>query len=474
MTDNLVTIPQWLFWLLLLLALVSLLHFFWLMLLRYFRSQSIKTQRRLDEKLMYGLSPHTLKNRRQWKWEILDDRVLKEIIKEYAAENKITEEETRKRVDDYLEEIVPSFNMIFYFRLGFWLARGLLRSLYTVHVGYADTDAYDGIKKNSCVIVMSNHRSNFDPLIHIYLASRRSTISFSAGEWARGWPFRQLLHAIGFYIVRRNSNDDLYRRVLERYIIHSVSHCIPLGLFVEGSLSRDGMFQKMKLGTLNYAIKALGKGECDDIVIIPAAISYDKTPEDKTLVEHQRVGFKNKGRLYSLGSLLKFVARTGFKLFQRRYKPFGYACVNYGKPISLVDWQKEQGLNINTLPLERRHEAISELGKLLGESIRSLVPVPPISILAKVIVEHPQQTIAAMVLKVQAYKIISQLRKENSRLVLPEEEDNFAFDQGISILVKHHIIDPTYDDAFKIIDDQKPLLEYYAGILMEQRKKNVE
>ncbi len=81
-----------------------------------------------------------------------------------------------KKAAEYAEELVPSFNVLLYFRLGYWLARGFLRFLYWVKVGYNAEKQYDNIDPNSCIVIVSNHRSNFDPFFLIYLphAEQRS------------------------------------------------------------------------------------------------------------------------------------------------------------------------------------------------------------------------------------------------------------------------------------------------------------
>ena len=38
-------------------------------------------------------------------------------------------------------------------------------------------------------------------------------------KWARIWPLSALIRSMGAYFVRRNSKNELYRRVLERYIV---------------------------------------------------------------------------------------------------------------------------------------------------------------------------------------------------------------------------------------------------------------
>ena len=96
--------------------------------------------------------------------------------------------------------------------------------------------------------------------------------------------------------------------------------------------------QPLQLGLLSYLLKANDAGNCRDIVFIPAALNYDRIPEFKTLIAHEKEGFSDKGRFYSLLSFLKFAATVITYVMPRRHKPFGYACVNFGPPVSLAKW----------------------------------------------------------------------------------------------------------------------------------------
>ena len=126
-------------------------------------------------------------------------------------------------------EIVPTFNAILYFHIGYWVARKYLRLYYWIQVGFSAQSEYKEIPKDACVIMVSNHRSNFDPLLQIYLTSKTAPVSYSAGEWALAFPFKQFLHMLGFFIVRRDQADNpLYHKILERYVFLATSNCIRL------------------------------------------------------------------------------------------------------------------------------------------------------------------------------------------------------------------------------------------------------
>jgi len=463
-----ITLSSWQFYLLLALAIYALLKLLVLPFLQrlvYRRSQS--AERILDEELRFGLPAYALANRQLWIDRIISDPQVRTSI-EAAAGQMESHEAALQLAHRLAAEIVPTFNALLYFRIGYWVARKWLRLFYWIQVGFSAQHDYQDISRDSCVVMVSNHRSNFDPLLLIYLTSKTAPVSYSAGEWALVTPFRQFLHALGFFIVRRDQADNpLYHKILERYVFLATSHCIPQGVFVEGGLSRDGRMQSLKLGLLNYLVKSIDEGACNDIVFIPCALNYDKIPEDKTLVLHPQDDFARKGRLWSLLAFLKFLVTVTTYVMPRQHKPFGYACVNFGKPLSLRAWQKENGVELKTQAAEERRRSITRLGTELATRIRALLPVLPTYLLANVLGEAGDEPISELDLKVRATRLIAELGEKDVPVFLPNNDGDYALSQGIYVLLRRKIIEPTGDGRFKVVPSRRKLLEYYCNTVAD-------
>jgi len=171
----------------------------------------------LGERLRIGIRPFQRTKRQALVHSLLADRRVQAAAEKYARENKITLPAALRRVERYAREIVPAFNAYLYFRIGYWIGRWIARSLYRVRIGYLDPRHREGrVRRDRGVRV--NHRSNMDYVLTAYLAADQAALSYAVGEWARLWPLSALIRAMGAYFVRRDSKDELYRRVLERYI----------------------------------------------------------------------------------------------------------------------------------------------------------------------------------------------------------------------------------------------------------------
>jgi glycerol-3-phosphate O-acyltransferase len=239
----------------------------------------------------------------------------------------------------------------------------------------------------------------------------------------------------------------------------------PQGLFLEGKLTRDGTMLPMQTGMLNYLVKAYGEGNCQDIVFIPTALNYDKIPEDRTLVAHREEGFRNKGRFYSLLSFLKFFVTVGTYVLPRRHKPFGYAGVNFGTPVSLSDWQQSRQIQLADAPDDERRAGINSLGEDLALTIRDLIPVLPTNVLAHVLAASEDLPISEMELKVRALGLLRELSARGAPVVLPNNDEDYALSQGIYVLLRRKVIRPTGDGRFELVEAYRELLNYYRDTI---------
>jgi hypothetical protein len=92
--------------------------------------------------------------------QVLADPAVHDAVRAHAKEHGQSEELTWQRVRGYLDEIVPFFNVLAYYRFGYGLSRVLLRMFYKVSVEYARPDPFKGLPRDSIVVYLMNHRSN--------------------------------------------------------------------------------------------------------------------------------------------------------------------------------------------------------------------------------------------------------------------------------------------------------------------------
>src|SRR2546423_2928766 len=65
---------------------------------------------------------------------LLADSHIAAAVRQHARESGLSEAQTWRRVNDYIDEIVPHFNILAYYKFGYALSRVCLNLLYKVSV----------------------------------------------------------------------------------------------------------------------------------------------------------------------------------------------------------------------------------------------------------------------------------------------------------------------------------------------------
>ena len=283
-----VTLPLWLY--LVLLALAALAALEWLLLPSvrwYFRRKVNRVIEEIGVRLNVDIPQFKLTRRRVLIDRLFHDAKVQAAADAFSREEGVPKSVVLQKVDRYAREIVPAFNAYLYFRVGYWLAKSVARFLYRVRLGYSDAAAIAAINPQSTVVFVMNHRSNMDYVLVAFLAAEHAALSYAVGEWARIWPLQTLIRAMGAYFVRRKSGDPLYRMVLQRYVQMATEAGVPQAVYPEGGLTTDGRLREPKLGLLDYMLKTFDPGGERDLVFIPVGINYDRVLEDRTLLLKQ-------------------------------------------------------------------------------------------------------------------------------------------------------------------------------------------
>src|SRR5688500_13075764 len=142
--------------------------------------------------------------------QLLEDPAIAEAMREHGRETGESPDITLKRVHAYVEEIVPFFNVIAYFQVGYRISRAVLNFFYKVTVEFEDRAAIQRLPRDAVLVYLMNHRSNADYVLVGYALSGQVAISYAVGEWARAFPLEHLFKAFGAYFVRRRYREKLY------------------------------------------------------------------------------------------------------------------------------------------------------------------------------------------------------------------------------------------------------------------------
>jgi glycerol-3-phosphate O-acyltransferase len=416
----------------------------------------------VGKRLRIGIRPFQRTRRQALIDRLLTDPKVQQAAEHFAVAKKISLAKTMKMVERYARETVPAFNAYLYFRIGYWVGKRVAQLLYRVRLGYVDSENLARVESDATVVFVMNHRSNMDYVLAGYLAADQTALSYAVGEWARIWPLSALIRWMGAYFVRRNSKDELYRRVLERYIVMATEAGVPQAVFPEGGLTRDGRMREPKLGAIDYMMRGFRIDGERDLVFVPLGINYDRVLEDRTLLRSIDPDAARSSPSRALWTTFRFALHNFSLMLRSEWHRFGYACVNFGAPVSMRVYCREHNLDFHKLSGEDRRREMTALGKHLMDSVGRIVPVLPVPLIATVFVRHGDKAISELELKAEVGQLVQALLSRGAHVYVPRRDFDYAVNVGLRMLRLRRLIGER-DGLFYARAEELPLLRYYAN-----------
>lgn len=409
------------------------------------------------------LGRYKLQERRLTKAALADDPVIAAAIRAHALEHGVPEPAVRRRVNQYLDEIVPHFNVLSYYKLGYNLAKIFVNLLYRVSVDYQDEAALERIPRKDVVVYLMNHRSNADYVVVAYVLAYGVHVSYAVGEWARVWPLEYIFKSFGAYFIRRRFREPLYHAVLERYVQLITRNGVTQGFFPEGRLSRDGRLGPPKLGLLDYICRTvLDPGFTRDIWFVPVAMNVDRVLEDRSLIRELVDERDRPGRLSQLLTVLNYVTRNTARLLTGRLKRYGRAAVNFGTPLSLRRWLAAAPPGVLEWPKERRLPELQKLADEMMARIGAIIPVTPVPLAAAALLSFEQSVIPRPALLERMDQLRDRLLEVNAKVVRGGARILNIWDRAWRMLKMRRLV-VQEGGSLIVLPRGRPLLEYYAN-----------
>lgn len=458
-----IVLPRWLVAALILATVWLALERLFVPSVRWFLRRRVN--RVLDEvntRLQIHVQPFKLTKRKVLIDRLMYDPGVLEAAEQFGRDNDMPRDLVMEKVGKYAREIVPAFNAYIYFRFGYWLSRRLARTLYRVRLGYSDEEALARIKPDSTIVFVMNHRSNMDYVLVSYLVAERTALSYAVGEWARVFPLEALIRSMGAYFVRRRSRNDLYRRVLARYVAMATQEGVTQAVYPEGGLSRDGTLGEPKLGLFDYMLRAFDPEGPRDVVFVPVGLNYDRVLEDRTLLLDLDETAPRKKGLAALGATIGFWVKN-FRLWTSgRWYRFGYACANFGTPVSMRSYLEEHELDFTKLDRSARFEQVGKLARGLMDRVGAVVPALPVSLVATVLLRSGDREWTKLEIKSEVGELMTDLERRGVNVYVPRSDDDYAIEVGLRTLILRRIVREK-DGLFSVPDGESSVLAYYAN-----------
>jgi glycerol-3-phosphate O-acyltransferase len=399
---------------------------------------------------------------------LLADPVIAAAVLRHARESGMEEREVWKTASRYIDEIVPFFNILAYYRFGYAVSRTLLHMFYRVSADqYGDRGA-SALPKDAIVVYLMNHRSNADYVLVGYVLTGRVAISYAVGEWARAFPLEYIFKSFGSYFVRRKFREPLYHTVLERYVQLITRNGVTQGIFPEGGLSRDGKLRAAKIGLLDYVIGVARDPEYRRrIYLVPVAINYDRVLEDRSLLRELAVseGRRTSSRPAQAMEVGRYLWWNTARLFAGRWKRYGRAAVTIGAPVSLAPWfesHAETGEEIFEIPRHERLAKVQELCDEMMAKIGDIIPVTPVCLACAAIQSLDSDFVSRVRLIGRMSDMRDVLGELNARTIRSEGPIEEIFERALKMLSMRRMLVAS-GEGYAVLPKGRGLVSYYAN-----------
>ena len=403
--------------------------------------------------------------------QVLADPAIAAAVQSHAAMHGVSEAESWRLVRRYVDEMVPFFNILAYYRLGYMVSRALLGVFYKVSVEFEREDPFRGLPRDAVVIYLMNHRSNADYVLVAYVLMGNVSISYAVGEWARAFPLEYIFKTFGSYFIRRRFREPLYHTVLESYVQLITRQGVTQGVFPEGGLTRDGALKPGKIGLLDYAF---GVARDPDVrrrmYVVPVGINYDRVLEDRSLLRELESGASRPvtSRRAQFSEVARYVLWNAGRLLTRRWQRYGRAAVTIGAPVSVDAWltlEEASGASPFELPRPERLARVQSFCDGVLARIGTIIPVTPVPLACAALQSFDADFIPRAQLLERMQEMRDVLLELNGRVIRADRDIGETFDRAYRMLRLRRVLAPE-GEGYLVLPRGRPLITYYANSIV--------
>ncbi len=405
-----------------------------------------------------------LKSRLELKEAVLTGSQLQTFIRERASHENLPVTKLHKKAEAYFEEIAADYR-IGMIKICEQLLAWIIKAMFDGFI--LDHDGLNRLKTMSQrgpLVLLPCHKSHIDYLMISYVMYHNNMPCphIVAGKNLSFWPMGTIFRRSGAFFMRRTfRGQPLYAAVFAAYVQRLLQEGFNIEVFIEGGRSRTGKLLSPKTGLLSILLEAYQQGACDDLILAPIYIGYDKVPEEKAYLHELEGGQKEPE---SLKQVIK-----AHKVLKKR---FGKIYIEFHDPISLRDLLQEEALDLAAMTREEISAFCRNIGHRTIHAINRVAVVTPHAVLAAALLNQSAPTFSPAMLQRAADTYLNHLHFHKVTLA-----DTLILDPARAIEQVFHIYrqrkfiepidknepDDAHSQRFRIPPEKRPSLEYYKN-----------
>ncbi len=444
---------------------------------RYLQNESIRNQPieyqslMLRRNLLVQLNRHRqsitgpiLKTSLELKESILTGQRFQQFMDTYSKNRNLPIHEVRKKADAYIEEIAAGYNpayIKFFSTIVGWILRAMFDGV------SINNNALNKIKRLALkgpLVLIPCHKSHIDYLILSYLLYHNNmpVPLVAAGKNLSFWPMGLLFRSGGAFFIRRSFRGAvLYSKVFAAYIHKLLEEGHNIEQFIEGGRSRTGKLLMPKLGLLSIILNAFKNGACEDLIIVPIYIGYDRVLEEKSYLQELEGGKKEPETLKGVIKARKFLT-----------KRYGKIYIQFNDPLSMNELLDKLGTPLAQMKPKEQNALCRNLGYRIINAINRSAVVTAYGLVAGAILNCSRERFSYGQIMSIVETYIKHLALHDAKLADTLILDHIhAIEHALDAFVQSKFIEPVLKDKgiphserdYLINAAKRPSLEYYKN-----------
>jgi len=156
-----------------------------------------------------------------------------------------------------------------------------------------------------------------------------------------------------------------------------------------------------------------------------------------------------------------------------RWYRFGYACVNFGTPISMREYCRRTGAGFGTPDREERFRRVEAMAHELMEAVGRVIPVLPVSLVATVLLRRGESGTGELELKAEVHRLMQALREAGAHIYLPRADQDYSVSVGLRMLILRHLVEdrdePGHEALVRELDERVRIALRALPVVFELR-----
>ena len=400
-----------------------------------------------------------ISHRRTLVYSLSQNTEVKKEIKRLSQGNAKIKKRLKKKALKYANEICSDLN--------YPIVRLLIRSF-----TWFWNKRYDGIhlknleeikkiSSENSIVYVPCHRSHIDycALSYILYENGLMVPQIPAGNNLNLPIMGKILRGGGAIFMRRSFNNSLYSTIFFQHIRNLISRGSSIEFFPEGGRSRSGLSLPSKPGLISMIIRSFASLESVNLKIVPIYIGYEKILEGQSYLS-ELSGKSKKGE-----SLL-----DPLRVLKDFNNYLGNAYINFGSPIDLADFLREEvgKSNFEENELNEKPEwlrkATTSLGESIIQGINSSVAVTTTSLFSISLLTDSTQSLNEDKLKqrINLYLNLIKNSKTYDHVWLTNTDASEIINKTVELkLIKSQLVGNS--KIFKPTDDETSILSFYKN-----------